>query len=85
MFRPTQDTNRAIENFVYRSITFYAVAFQLLLLSSLVSYYGPTTPYASIGFALIRVRSPLLMESLLISLPVVTEMFHFTTFASLSG
>lgn len=81
MFRPTQDTIRAIENFDYRSITFYAVAFQLLHLSSLVSCYGPTTPYASIGFALIRVRSPLLTESHLISLPLVTEMFHFTRFA----
>ena len=83
MFRPTQDTNRAIDDFEYRSITFYAVAFQLLLLSSLVSHLGPTTPYASIGFVLIRFRSPLLTESHLISLPPVTEMFHFTGLAPL--
>lgn len=31
-------------------------------------------------FSLIRVRSPLLTESLLLSLPVGTEMFHFPTF-----
>ena len=31
-------------------------------------------------FSLIRVRSPLLTESLLFSLPVGTEMFHFPTF-----
>ena len=31
-------------------------------------------------FGLIRVRSPLLTESLLFSLPVGTEMFHFPTF-----
>ena len=31
-------------------------------------------------FSLIRVRSPLLPESLLFSLPVGTEMFHFPTF-----
>lgn len=29
----------------------------------------------------IRFRSPLLTESLLLSFPVVTEMFHFSTFA----
>ena len=31
-------------------------------------------------FGLFRVRSPLLTESLLLSLPVGTEMFHFPTF-----
>ena len=31
-------------------------------------------------FSLFRVRSPLLTESLLLSLPVGTEMFHFPTF-----
>jgi hypothetical protein len=31
-------------------------------------------------FGLIRFRSPLLTESLLLSLPVGTEMFHFPTF-----
>lgn len=48
---------------------------------------SPTTPYTQplpgitcIGFSLIRFRSPLLTESLLFSLPVGTEMFHFPTF-----
>ena len=48
---------------------------------------NPTTPQrqrlASITplwFGLFRVRSPLLTESLLFSLPVGTEMFHFPTF-----
>ena len=81
MFRPTQDTIRAIENLNYRSFTFYATLFQVFHLSSLVSHYGPTTPNASIGFVLIRFRSPLLTESRLISLPLATEMFHFTRFA----
>lgn len=31
-------------------------------------------------FSLFRIRSPLLTESLLFSLPVGTEMFHFPTF-----
>ena len=34
------------------------------------------------GFGLFPVRSPLLGESLLISLPLGTEMFHFPRFAS---
>src|SRR5262245_49791929 len=34
------------------------------------------------GFGLFRVRSPLLAESLLFSLPVGTEMVHFPTLSS---
>src|ERR1700710_1816474 len=48
---------------------------------------GPTTPYTQrlpaitrVRFGLFRVASPLLTESLLFSLPVGTEMFHFPTF-----
>ena len=48
---------------------------------------GPTTPcrqrlpaIAPTRFSLFRFRSPLLSESLLFSLPVGTEMFHFPTF-----
>ncbi len=48
---------------------------------------GPTTPHVQrlpalthARFSLIRFRSPLLTESLLFSLPVGTEMFHFPTF-----
>ena len=48
---------------------------------------GPTTPYSQrlpaitrIRFSLFHFRSPLLAESLLFSLPVGTEMFHFPTF-----
>ncbi len=48
---------------------------------------NPTTPHrqrlpaiTSTWFSLIRFRSPLLTESLLFSLPVGTEMFHFPTF-----
>ncbi len=48
---------------------------------------GPTTPETQRlpaitrpWFSLFRFRSPLLTESLLFSLPVGTEMFHFPTF-----
>ena len=47
----------------------------------------PTTPHTQplpgitcVRFSLIRVRSPLLTESLLFSLPTGTEMFHFPAF-----
>lgn len=51
------------------------------------SQCNPTTPHTQplpgitrARFSLIRFRSPLLTESLLFSLPVGTEMFHFPTF-----
>jgi hypothetical protein len=40
-----------------------------------------TRTYAITGTGLLRVRSPLLTESRLISIPPVTEMFQFTGFA----
>src|SRR6476620_8369378 len=82
--------------YVYGPITLYGTAFQPISTSTLVSYSvphrqmrvsGPTTPrmqplpgITHSRFGLIRFRSPLLSESLLFSLPVGTEMFHFPTF-----
>ena len=46
---------------------------------------GPATPALPIGhgrFGLFPVRSPLLRDSRLLYFPGVTEMFHFTRFAS---
>ena len=57
--------SRAFPACGYRAITFWSVSFQ-----TLHSHYW-----------FIRVRSPLLTESLLLSFPVGTEMFHFSTFA----
>ena len=47
-------------------------------------YRGPTTPFRPRpeGFGLFPVRSPLLGESLLFSLPAGTKMFQFPAFAS---
>ena len=81
MFRPTQDTAMLILDFVYETITLYGRPFQSIQLSVTIQYRSPTTPSASTWFALIHVRSPLLAESLLISLPLATEMFHFTRLA----
>ena len=48
---------------------------------------GPITPTVPkhVWFGLLRVRSPLLAESLLFSFPAGSEMFQFPAFASLSG
>ena len=83
----------------YGGVTLCAASFAYVSSSSLVSYSllgrqlqldGPTTPYRQrlsaitpARFSLFRVRSPLLTESLLFSLPVGTEMFHFPTFPPL--
>ena len=67
--------------FVYETFTLYGYTFQNILLPFNIQRRSPTTPDASIRFALFRFRSPLLPESLLISLPLATEMFHFTRLA----
>ena len=82
--------------YVYGGITLYAGLSQVASTSTMVSYSvlvrqnqhdGPTTPHTQrlpavtrARFSLFRFRSPLLSESLLFSLPVGTEMFHFPTF-----
>ena len=67
------------------------------LLRSLGSAFQPLIPLASLShiagpqprttcvmrFGLIRVRSPLLTDSRLISLPEATEMFQFTSFPAI--
>src|SRR6185295_1155335 len=71
-------------------------AFQASSATQTISYFlpdqqlwlaGPTTPITQRlpamtrdRFGLFPFRSPLLTESLLLSLPVGTEMFHFPTF-----
>lgn len=95
-FRVTWEHSRKPASYVYGPITLYGTAFQPTSTSTLVSYFlharqhvmrGPTTPQMQplpgithLRFSLIRFRSPLLSESLLFSLPVGTEMFHFPTF-----
>ena len=95
-FRVTWGDASEPSSYVYGGITLYAGTFQSASTSSMVSYSvlvrqnqpsGPTTPEKQrlpaltlLGFGLFRFRSPLLSESLLFSLPVGTEMFHFPTF-----
>ena len=81
---------------MYGSLTLYDRPFQTIPLttrfltprqSGRTDQKGPTTPHTQplpgitrTWFSLFRFRSPLLTESLLFSLPVGTEMFHFPTF-----
>ena len=83
-------------DFGYGGVTLYAGPFAWPSPITLISYClnvrqhklkGPSTPelqrlaaITQFRFSLFRFRSPLLSESLLFSLPVGTEMFHFPTF-----
>ena len=79
VFRPTRDSRGPALVFAYRTFTFCGAAFQMLPLTLAVPESGPTTPRRpkTPGFGLVRVRSPLLAESRLISTPPVNEMVHF--------
>ena len=80
MSRGTQGTRRSQRNVVYRAVTVYGGPFQALRLSTwfVTPYDGPYNPAVHARrFGLLRVRSPLLAESLLFSLPGGTEMVHF--------
>ena len=85
--------------FAYGAITRYgrlfqtvplAVRFVTLRQSCVTGLWLPRPPLRNARmltrkrFGLVRVRSPLLPESLLFSFPVGTEMVHFPTFASRS-
>jgi hypothetical protein len=87
-------SSRQEKHFDYGVRTLYDQAFKPVRLYLLVTsttrqndQKSPTTPNVQrlpaithARFSLIRFRSPLLTESLLLSLPVGTEMFHFPTF-----
>ena len=71
-------------NLVFRLRDFHSLwsAFPSSSLTHSSSYASPTTPNdTSFGLGLLRVRSPLLAESQLITSPSGTEMFHFPEFA----
>ena len=86
MSRPTQVLHVPLFDFAYEAVTRYGRTFQTVLLSTHGSRVGALQPRMAEAtrFRLVRVRSPLLSESLLISFPPGTEMFHFPEFASKS-
>ena len=74
---------------VYRAVTVSGRSFQIVRLADWFitrrpcGQTGPTTPPCKHdGLGYLRVRSPLLAESLLFSFPVGTEMVHFPTLSS---
>ncbi len=71
------------KRFAYGPVTLCGRPFQILPLHFSPPITGPYNPWVRRPkFGLIRVRSPLLAESLLISSPPGTEMFQFPGFAS---
>ena len=85
MSRGTRVSARSRLPFVYRTITFSGEPFRTLRLDIrfVTPYEQAPQPRTSedARFGLFRVRSPLLTESRLISLPRGTEMVHFPRFA----
>ena len=75
------------QDFAYGAVTRCGPPFQTVRLSSSTALStGPTTPDGALPrlrFGLLRVRSPLLAESLLFSFPPGTEMFQFPGLASI--
>ena len=85
MPRGTRGLPRVNLYFEYRAITVYGRPFHAVLLYFFNPMSGPHNPHKqAYGFGLFRVRSPLLAESQLISIPEGTEMFHFPSFASVT-
>ena len=86
MSRGTQVPDASQIAVIYRAVTVYSRSFQIVRLANwfVTPYDGPYNPTVQARwFGLFRVRSPLLAESLLFSLPVGTEMVHFPTLPSL--
>ena len=89
MSRGTQGTHRSQQAVVYRAVTVYGRSFQIVRLAVWLitrrpcGQTGPTTPPCKHdGLGYVRVRSPLLAESLLFSVPPGTEMVHFPGLSS---
>ena len=70
--------------FGYGPLTLYGAIFHSLHLTFALPRWAPTTPVVNYWFGLFRFRSPLLTESLSLSFPPVTEMFHFAGFRDMS-
>ena len=81
MLRRTQDPLKRDNIFDYRIITFFDSSFQMIrLMSSFVTpyrvSYNPNKQ--AYWFGLFPFRSPLLRESIFLSLPPGTKMFQFS-------
>ena len=87
MSRGTQEPVASQSPVTYRAVTVYGRSFQIVRLACwfVTPCDGPYNPLVQArGFGLFRVRSPLLAESLLFSVPRGTEMVHFPRLPSLT-
>ena len=85
MSRGTQEPIASQSSVVYRAVTVSGRSFQIVRLRYwfVTPYDGPYNPTVQARwFGLFRVRSPLLAESLLFSIPAGTEMVHFPALPS---
>ena len=86
MSRATQDTALKLKNYLYGTFTLFGPNFHYGSNSFLIQFsqsYNPNHALLHHWFGLLRVRSPLLAQSLLFSSPMGNEMFQFPTFAFL--
>ena len=76
----TWDPPRVLCSVAYWTVTIYGRPFQAVPLPRHIPHWSPATPacLAADRFRLFPVRSPLLGESRLISIPQDTEMFQFS-------
>ena len=81
VLRTTLDTTSLSSPFVYLAITVYGMLFQNI--STRITYntlWSEPRMYYYFRFGLFLFRSPLLQESISLSLPMGTKMFQFPTF-----
>ena len=81
--RPTQVALLNRPHYPYGTVTRCGPTFQTVPVLCLFPLSAPTTPHTPrrIRFRLFPVRSPLLRESMFLSLPAGTKMFQFPAFA----
>ena len=79
----TQDTGWCLSVFAYRTVTFYGRLSHTILLTVRLSYAGPTTPQMQAPAVWADPRS-LATTRGIISFPLVTKMFQFTSLPSLT-
>ena len=74
--RGTREFPRRLIGLTYKAITFFGQLFHVVLLPHKLPHWAPTTPphfpKKMLRFGLLPFRSPLLRQSLLISLPPPT-------------
>ena len=76
---------KSLENFVYRTITYYGLTFQIIQLFSkfVTPYRGPTTPVLRLVWAIPFSLATTKRIDFFLSFPPATKMFQFTGLLSI--